>query len=708
MASIRLTDVYTSSTEEYPLALFNYDDYYEYIEGSQTYIKEVALSEDACTNIPGVRWQSLSEAQKKMIYIEVRDLAVNWLSDSIAPSSSKNLLYIAPGTKWSSLFTPALTEAPITYPTNPPDDYGTDNTYGIYWQQYNIPFPDGVRGVGGNYNWAIDGTRNVLYKNTSATKLFRTVNGGTFGVSTFTGHRTWSGSQHAFCATFIGAKQYVNDNRSPDGNADYADQWTMQNPSGVGLATSYPNGRGATWSSFELPLNVYDKDSLCATEQISTQVVQINIGNQAYFGACTILWTLNGQTAIYQPTQMMGYFYPAWVWGGTSGEYTPDIPPISEEIPPRVTNHENGTWTIISNPAGTASIPTGSPLSTIGVSDAGMHLYILNSNGIKRLSEQLWSSSITQEARENMISSIIHCGIIPYNFVRPLLTNNRECTHMSVGHINLVTPSSSVWHLNDQLFYSAYANSDTIEFENILAKPYANYLDYEPYTSVSLTLPFCGEITLPASSCIGGKVSIDYNCNLSNGDVCASIRTESDGMVLDGTKGSGSLSRTFFSTGNCMMPFPITGSSNGLSQFMKAIPDVVGGVLNFSTGNISGAAQSLSSANEKINHINPLLITGGSSIGGPSIIGNKKVILSVTRPSPYYQNEFMAYNPIGNGAVGKLSTFKQTTNISNNLRVNGVWDKVVVSDIELSPSSTIMTAAEIDRVKSILKEGVLL
>lgn len=708
MASIKLTNVRTSTAEEYPLALFDYDGYYEYIEGSQTYIKEVALSETACTGIPGVRWQSFSDAQKKMIYIEVRDLASRWLSDSIAPSSQRNLLYIAPGTKWADLFTPVLTESPITYSTSPPEDYGTNNTYGLYWQQYGIPFPDGVRGVGGNYAWAIDGTQNVLYRNESAAKLFRTVNGGTFGVSTFTGNRTYSGSQHAFCATFIGAKQYVNANRSPDGNAEYAGQWAMQNPEGIGLCASYPNARGATWSAFQLPLNVYDKDSLCATEQISTQVVQINIGTQAYFGACTILWEMNGQTGIYQPTQMMGYFYPGWVWGGTSGEYTPDIPPISEEIPPRVTSHENGTWTIVNNPAGTASIPTGSPLSSIGAADAGMHLYILNSDGVKRVSEALWSSALTTEARENMISSIIHCGILPYKFVAPLLTNNRLCTSMNVGCINLVAPSNSVWHLNDVLFYSSYANTDTIEFENILTKTYANYLDYEPYTAVSLTLPFCGEMSLPASACIGGKVSIDYNCNLTNGDVCASIRTESSDIITKGTKDAAKLNRTFYTTGNCMVPFPLTGSTNGLSQMLRAVPELASGVISFGTGNFSAGASSLKSATETMNQLNPIMVTGGTTIGGPSIIGNKKVILSVTRPSPYYQNEFMAYNPIGNGGYGKLKSFKQTQNISTELRVDRTWDKVIVSDIELSPTATIMTKAEIERARALLREGVLL
>ena len=704
MATIKLYDVRTGDPFDYPLAYFDYDLWRE--ENPNDSVTEVAVVQTAAEGVSGIRWNALSAKQKKCFSFSVNTKVAKYLTDIVAPTTTRNLLYIPTGTKWSSLFTPDLSSSAITYSpgqTPPSSDYGTNNEWGYYYEDAGIPMAS-IHNTRGNYQFAYDNTHNVLYKNESATKKFRTQNGCFFGISTWTGVAYWpgSGGNKAMAWVGVGARQYGDTSKSPEGISLSYSAWTPQNEYGEAIASSFPNLYNSTWSAFDLEDNIYNEDSLCATEQISTQIIQTRIDGESYFAVAAILWKKNEQTSIYQADSVGFHFYPAWVFGGTEGEYTPDEPPITGDIPPREPSHDSGTWTIVNNPAGIATIPGGSPLSAIGKDDAGLHLYIVNTNALKAVSELLWSK-LTEDAIASLYSGIISCGLLPYKFVSPYLTNNNKCTSINIGSVNMVVPSNSTWHLNQSLFHSSFMSGETVEFTTILRKTYGSYLDYEPYTTVSLTLPFIGEVPLPASCCIGGSVKVDYNCNLTTGDVCATIRTTSSDALLNGTTQTGSLDRTFYAYGNCFARFPLIGTSNGYSQYANIIPSIINAGTDFMGRNYMGAVSNLGEALKSGEKAVTQPIFGGSTIGSPSLIGNKKIVLTVSRPTPYYEKDFLAYNPIGNKGVGKLKNYHQSTESA--YHVNGQWDKVVVSDIELG--STGMTVSEVDKVKTLLRGGVL-
>lgn len=150
-----------------------------------------------------------------------------------------------------------------------------------------------------------------------------------------------------------------------------------------------------------------------------------------------------------------------------------------------------------------------------------------------------------------------------------------------------------------------------------------NFLDYEPYTSLSLYLPFCGSCNLDANLFVGKTVNVDYYFDIFSGDVIANVYANS------------SLYKTL--SGNFTISQPITSQNVGL-QKDTVIKGAVGvatnmlGMAGFAmSGNISGALSgavgatiSSISTYTHLNGISPVATKGG---GGRSIFYTCKNII---------------------------------------------------------------------------------
>lgn len=150
-----------------------------------------------------------------------------------------------------------------------------------------------------------------------------------------------------------------------------------------------------------------------------------------------------------------------------------------------------------------------------------------------------------------------------------------------------------------------------------------NFLDYEPYTSLSLYLPFCGSCNLDANLFVGKTVNVDYYFDIFSGDVIANVYA------------NGTLYKTL--SGNFTISQPITSQNVGL-QKDTVIKGAVGvatnmlGTAGFAmSGNISGALSgavgatiSSISTYTHLNGISPVATKGG---GGRSIFYTCKNII---------------------------------------------------------------------------------
>ena len=150
-----------------------------------------------------------------------------------------------------------------------------------------------------------------------------------------------------------------------------------------------------------------------------------------------------------------------------------------------------------------------------------------------------------------------------------------------------------------------------------------NFLDYEPYTSLSLYLPFCGSCNLDANLFVGKTVNVIYFFDIFSGDVIANVYA------------NGTLYKTL--SGNFTISQPITSQNVGL-QKDTVIKGAVGvatnmiGTAGFAmSGNISGALSgavgatiSSISTYTHLNGISPTATKGG---GGRSIFYTCKNII---------------------------------------------------------------------------------
>lgn len=213
-----------------------------------------------------------------------------------------------------------------------------------------------------------------------------------------------------------------------------------------------------------------------------------------------------------------------------------------------------------------------------------------------------------------------------------------------------------------------------------------NFLDYEPYTSLSLYLPFCGSCNLDANLFVGKTVNVDYYFDIFSGDVIANVYA------------NGSLYKTL--SGNFTISQPITSQNVGL-QKDTVIKGAVGvatnmlGTAGFAmSGNISGvlsgavgATISSISTYTHLNGISPVATKGG---GGRSIFYTCKNIILYKSTAIENHGTYEKYKGKVCNYDSKLSECHGYTVVDN-------------PHIEIKCTNT-----EKDEIKKLLEEGVIL
>ena len=114
------------------------------------------------------------------------------------------------------------------------------------------------------------------------------------------------------------------------------------------------------------------------------------------------------------------------------------------------------------------------------------------------------------------------------------------------------------------------AESATLDF------PYGSYKDFSR-TSVELYVPYCGTMSIDPSVCIGGKISLTYQCDNITGALAVQVGA---------TNRWGQFQVIGVMTGNCAYKVPLTGNDNGVGAGISAW---TGGLSSIVTGNVLGA-----------------------------------------------------------------------------------------------------------------------
>lgn len=583
-----------------------------------------------------------------------------------------NVMYLGvnnqSGAKYMDFFSPLADDVKPS-PNQVIDPY--DMIQKNYYQQYNpatqsylFPVPKaGSSGAIAGYMW-----------NQHGTALFETENGGQFGAycGAFpaTGGTAFGIAVHSFnsldyygpsnnaSAKVTGNQpcNFVSGYDSMPYSPAYEGQYIIPYPSN-GVDWTAHNISDTAWDATDADGKIYF--------QCSAEFVVTSINGKLFAGLASCHWSALGRV-----DKMQVMLLPAWFWGAGSMDLTFDfeIPDFNDTwYGPDSTPSTGGEggYIVRQNAAQIADVPHKSYFSYIGQGSAGTHCYLINGQALAKLQSALWSSLVNDEFKQYVLSCIVALHQMPQELM-PTPNASNAVSSVMIGNIPVPISGGAKAQIIDP-FVSAFKVGTFAYNDKYQSLAYFNggrYLDYEPHVSVTLFLPFAGTLQLSASQCIGGTIEIYVASNASNGDLVYTVVTTSDGKILKDANGD-PVTNTYYIAGNSALPVMITGTTTGQKQRTSDVYSAIGGAVSVVTGaasrnvgTIAGGVLGIMEATNDLDHIQQNAISAGGIAGSVAGIGNKQIILRVTRPVKAFDKNWLTLGGTRSEMHGKLSDAK--------------------------------------------------
>ena len=231
--------------------------------------------------------------------------------------------------------------------------------------------------------------------------------------------------------------------------------------------------------------------------------------------------------------------------------------------------------------------------------------------------------------------------------------------NIKVGYLDSGVPSNIVGN------QYTYIDCGTVS----LREYYGNILDYSPYTTVQLYLPFIGIVSLDIADVSRSSITVKYGVDVLTGACLASVFVQRDnaGGVL------------YQYSGNCACQYPLSSGS-----YMGMITGALGAIGSLARGNIIGTGLSVAGMHTNIER------SGGFS-GNAGAMGIKKPYLIISRPQSSMNNGFPSIQGYPSNYYTRLGNCSGFTQVA-----------------ECHVENISATNKELDKIKDLLKEGVIL
>lgn len=231
--------------------------------------------------------------------------------------------------------------------------------------------------------------------------------------------------------------------------------------------------------------------------------------------------------------------------------------------------------------------------------------------------------------------------------------------NIKVGYLDSGVPSNIVGN------QYTYIDCGTVS----LREYYGNILDYSPYTTVQLYLPFIGIVSLDIADVSRSSITVKYGVDILTGACLASVSVQRDnaGGVL------------YQYSGNCACQYPLSSGS-----YMGMVTGALGAIGSLAHGNIIGTGLSVAGMHTNIEH------SGGFS-GNAGAMGIKKPYLIISRPQSAMNDGFPSIQGYPSNYFVRLGNCNGFTQVA-----------------ECHIENISATDKELDKIKDLLKEGVIL
>lgn len=231
--------------------------------------------------------------------------------------------------------------------------------------------------------------------------------------------------------------------------------------------------------------------------------------------------------------------------------------------------------------------------------------------------------------------------------------------NIKVGYLDSGVPSNIVGN------QYTYIDCGTVS----LREYYGNILDYSPYTTVQLYLPFIGIVSLDIADVSRSSITVKYGVDVLTGACLASVSVQRDnaGGVL------------YQYSGNCACQYPLSSGS-----YMGMVTGALGAIGSLARGNIIGTGLSVAGMHTNIER------SGGFS-GNAGAMGIKKPYLIISRPQSVMNDGFPSIQGYPSNYFTRLGDCTGFTQI-----------------LECHIENISATDKELDKIKDLLKEGIIL
>ena len=413
-------------------------------------------------------------------------------------------------------------------------------------------------------------------------------------------------------------------------------------------------------------------------------VSAIAFGFDAYFGRMSDLYLPNSEV-IYEPMsyspKVIKFLMTTYAIGGlfrvadfdqmenfmlTHGNpYTPM--PMWESGP--VNQNDNseegggdGNYNDDSDPIDFPANPLGGALSC-----GAIKAFSVTPTTIAQLFQKLWSTNVFdiatwQKLVANPLDCIVSLHCLP---VQAQTTGNQS--EIKVGNFETELMADVI---GNQYIQIPCGKINLIKF-------FGSALDYHPYCTCQIYLPFSGIHTLKIEDVQGATIEVKYNIDVLTGDCVINVKCGQS--VL------------YKFTGNCKMPIPITSrSDNFLPSLITGGAAVVGTALTGASGGTLAARALGSAANVALRKVE--VSRSGQLVGNTGLLDDFRPYLIIHRPQQSLAkdyNKFKGYPSNITATLGELSGYTEVEHIHLGNIPNA-------------------TAEEIDALMATLKEGIII
>lgn len=323
------------------------------------------------------------------------------------------------------------------------------------------------------------------------------------------------------------------------------------------------------------------------------------------------------------------------------------------------------------------------------------NMYLMDANMVTNFLKEISTQTVLDDIKllfENPLDSVVSIRCFPFNITQSGVVSPPN-ENVIVGRIQLSEISAP----------KVRQNIAPIDYTiDIVPKYYNSFLDYEPYTSVQLYLPYIGYVNLEPRKVMGNKLKVSYVVDLFTGNATAYVQvretlTETYNviMICEG-KISIDIPITARNAAETVRNMLMTGLGIGAGQLTAKVGAVASAAMSQGAtaplGAVSVITNEISSSVSMISAMREHITKGAQGDGYNAWYAPQSPHLIITRTRAKYPDNYAHYYGKPSGKTSRLRDLEGFTRVSS----------VHVENVATA------TQDELTEIERLLKTGVIL